>query len=54
MRANGARTHVECGSQVPYFNAPIYLENKSDVGKVRGGASRARRRAAHSCARARP
>ena len=21
--------------QVPYFNAPIYLENKSDVGKVR-------------------
>jgi H/ACA ribonucleoprotein complex subunit 1 len=24
------RTHA----QVPYFNAPIYLENKSDVGKV--------------------
>ena len=21
-------------AQVPYFNAPIYLENKSDVGKV--------------------
>ena len=21
-------------SQVPYFNAPIYLENKSDVGKI--------------------
>ncbi len=22
------------GSKVPYFNAPIYLENKSQVGKV--------------------
>ena len=22
-------------SQIPYFNAPIYLENKNDVGKVR-------------------
>lgn len=22
------------GSKVPYFNAPIYLENKSQIGKV--------------------
>jgi len=25
---------IFCVRQIPYFNAPIYLENKNDVGKV--------------------
>ena len=25
---------TDCNDQVPYFNAPIYLENISQIGKV--------------------
>ena len=25
---------MDCGVQVPYFNAPIFLQNKTQVGKV--------------------
>ena len=32
--------------KIPYFNAPIYLQDKADVGKVFDGTSRTREKLA--------
>ncbi len=32
--AEGFMVYKSTHSKIPYFNAPIYLENKSQIGKV--------------------